>query len=381
MKRSILSLAVLIVMFLAASGVRSELVTEATIGSAYNGNLFNDSNSTGDSYSSFGLGFKYYPSSSVQFSANGMYNGYANYGDLSNLSGDFSAMAILTPESSPLSILLAGSVAARKFGLLYQLYDQVGATAGVDIGYRLSQKIHLQTSASILNNRYTNSDYGSNRGFDFAVGANFSFFGSNALAVRADYSQRLFDQPSLTSEESGNLSSSKKEESEPFEITGIMLRYSRPLGQQTGLNISFGHRRLHLDSDYAVRGYSIDYLSPWSDLWEGVSLSGGLKHFFPSQITTELSFSYFDKSYVDVIELEITEEVGETGTIIESNYWRDRRDDRLTNLSLSVSRPFALQNGKQITPLFNIGYRQNRSSNELYDYKDIMASISVQLGL
>ena len=130
--------------------------------------------------------------------------------------------------------------------------------------------------------------------------------------------------------------------------------------------------RLHLDNDYTVLGYTIDYLSPWADLWEGISFSGGLKHFFPRQIMAELSVAYYGKSFVDVVEL---------GEVSSETYWRDARGDQLTTLSLSISRPVSMQNGKILTPSLYLGYRKNQSSSGFFDYDDIMASISLKITL
>jgi len=369
----LISIAVLfIVSGLAALDVNADVVTETTIGSGYQGNLFNDSNSTGDTYASAGIVLKYYPSSSTRFAAGAQYNAFASYGDLSNLTGDLSVTIIPTPEGSPLSLALAGAVTVRRFGTLYELYDQAGTKIGADISYRLRRWAYLQSSVSYLNTSYTNSDFGSNRGIDIATGVNLTVLGSNSLALRAEYSRRSFDQPKLILEGAGSTLAVGQDNSETFEITGILLRYSRPLGERTGMNLSIGSRQLHVRSGYAVLGYSVDYLSPWADLWEGPSLSGSVKHFFPDQFTTELSFGYYDKSFVDVIEF--AESSGET-------FWRDDRNDQLTTLSLSISRPVLFQDRKLFTPTINLGYRQNHSSTEYFDYEDVWASISLRVAL
>ena len=369
----LISIAVLFALSgLAASDVNAEVVTETTIGSGYQGNLFNDSNSTGDTYASAGIVLKYYPSASTRFAAGAQYSAFASYGDLSNLTGDLSVTVVPTPEGSSLSLALAGAVAVRRFGTLYELYDQVGTTASADISYRLTRWVYLQSSVSYLNTSYTNSDFGSNRSIDIATGVNLTVLGSNSLTLRADYSRRLFDQPTLIQEGAGYTLAVGQDNSETFEITGIRLRYSRPLGERTGMNLSVGNRQLHVGNDYAVLGYSVDYLSPWADLWEGSNLSSSVKHFFPNQLTTELSFAYYDKSFVDVIEF--AESTGGT-------FWRDDRNDQLTTLSLSISRPVLLQDRKLFTPTIHLGYRQNHSSTEYFDYEDIWASISLRVAL
>lgn len=349
--------------------VSADVVTEATVSGGYQGNLFNDSNSTGDVYASAGLELKYYPSSVTQIAAGAMYNAFSKYGDLSNLTGDLSFTIIPIPASSPISLTLTGAVAVRRFGQLYKLYDQVGATADVIISYRLSSWAYWQSSVSYLNTSYIESDYASNHGVDFSTGANFTVLGSNSITLKAEYSHRSFDQPTLIQGDSGYTIANSQVNSEMFEIMGFLLRYSRPLGEKTGINLSAGHRQLHLDNDYAVLGYTVDYLSPWSNLWEGTSLSGGLKHILPKQVIAELSLAYYDKNYVDVIEL--SDDTSE-------KYWQDARYDQLTTLSLAISRSISLESGTMITPSIHLGYRKNQSSTGFFDYEDIQASFSLK---
>ena len=372
MKLSHLKVGLLCLSGLVASSASAELVSEATIGSGYRSNLFNDSSLTGDTYGSVRMDMKYYPSASAQLAAGAEYDVYAEHDDLSSIAGDISVTVIPTPATSRFSLSLEGGAAARNFGPLYKAYDQVGTSVGANIGYRLAGWAYLQSSGSHLSTAYTNSDYGSNRGVALATGINLTVLGSNSVALTAEYSRRSFDQPPSIQTGPGHNQSIEQNNSETFEVTGFLVRYSRPLGMRTGLNLSVGRRQLHVANDYTVLGYTIDYLSPWADLWDGTSVSAGLKHFFPRQITTELSFAYFVKTFVDVIELSET---------TDETYWRDTRDDQLTALSLSVSRPVTLKNGKLLTPVLRVGYRRNQSSIGYFDYEDLSAWFSMKIAL
>ena len=360
----------LAVVLLFVSGLQAEVITEATLGSGYQGNLFNDANSTGDTYGSAGLRLKYYPSASAEFAAGASYNAFVTYNDLSSLTADASATFIPTSQTSPLTLAIAGNISYRKFGLLYELYDQGAAMGGVDMGYRIAPWAHLLGSASYFNSTYTNADYGSNRGVNASAGINLSLLGSNSIAIRADYSRRLYDQPAIVTTGQGMSRNNDQTVTETFEIAGVLLRFSRPLGVRTGLNLSFGHRALLVNNEFAVPGYTVDYLSPWSDLWEGNSVSATLKHFFPGQVTTEFSAAYFDKSYVDAIES--VDEASDT-FVLQS------RDDQLTTATLSLARPILLQNGHLLTPMISAGYRQNASSIDSYDYQDFWTSLSLKV--
>jgi hypothetical protein len=173
----------------------------------------------------------------------------------------------------------------------------------------------------------------------------------------------------LLQDSAGFAISSGQDKSETFDVTGILLRYSRPLGERTGVSFSFGHRLLHVDNGYTVFGYTVDYLSPWADLWEGPSFSSSVKHFFPNQLTTELSLAYYDKDFVDVVEVS---------DVTSETYWQNAREDQLTTLSLIISKPISLQSGKMIIPSLFIGYRNNQSSTGFFDHGDIQASLSLK---
>lgn len=370
MKLSFLKIAILGLLVLSLSSARAELVTETSVGSGYQGNLFNDSNSIGDAYASAGLLLKYYPSSAIQIAAGARYNGFARYDDLSNFTGDLSLTIIPTKATSPFSVSFSGSLSTRSFGLLYELYDQNGAAANMNLGYRLAPWLYWQSSVSYLNTSYQNSDYGSSRAVDVGSGFNVSFLGSNSIALKFDYSKRLLDQPILIEGDTSFIIADNQSESETFEVTGLTLRYSRPLGEKTGMNLSVGHRKLHVNQDYAVLGYTIDYLSPWSELWEGESFSSGLKHIFSNQIIGEFSFAYYDKNYVDVIELVETS---------DETYWREVRIDQLTTLSAAFSKSFSMPENKQLTPSMSISYRNNSSTSDYFDYNNLQLSFSLKM--
>ncbi len=367
MKRISRILAIGIVLAATAGFAHAEVVSELNLGSGYRGNLFTDSNAAGDTYAAAGYRLKYYPSASVEFTGGARYNAFAEYSDLSSLSGDASLTAILTPATSRFTFALNGQAAYRTFGQLYQPYDRASGSAAASLGYAVAAGVHLMGGASYTNSVYTNSDYGSSHGLDLTGGINLTVVGSNSVALRADYTRRWFDQPDISG--TGNPTAGT-DNSQMFEIIGLTARYSRPLGQRTGLSLSGGYRQLSVAGDYAVLGYTIDYLSPWSDLWEGQSVSASIKHIFPHQVKTEIAAAYYDKRFVDVIELD--QGAG-------SFYNRESRDDILTTGSLTVSRPFLLKSGNLLTPTVSIGYRSNESTADYFDYNDAWGGLSLNV--
>ncbi|MEZ5357260.1 MAG: hypothetical protein R3F48_00425 [Candidatus Zixiibacteriota bacterium] len=354
------------------AGVHAEVVTETTIGSGYQGNLFGDSSALGAAYGFGGLALNYYPSGSVRITADGMYTYYNTYEDLSNLIGNLSVTVIPTAETSPFSLTLSGGATTRKFGTVYSLYDQSGASAAADIGYRLSSRIRLLSSAAYAYTDYTESEYGTHSGPEFSAGVNLTIGAANSFAITGVYANRSYEQPALSTQGQGASANTNSENTETFDMSGYTFRFSRPLGSRTGLSLSFGQRMLHINNDFAAYGYTIDYLSPWSDLWEGTIAFGNIKHFFPKQVIAELGFSYVDKSFVDVIETD--------GEATET-YWQNSRDDKQTAVSLAISRAISLDKNKMIKPTVSVSYRRNESTAEYYDYDDIQASLTLNITL
>jgi hypothetical protein len=372
MKLSILTVLLFTMLFFPVYAANAGIATEATIDGGYLSNLFNDSNSIGDRYTAFGANMRYYPSSSVQISGAAQYSAFAAHSDLSNLAGETSIFYIPTSDSSAFMLALMGNLSIRKFGKIFELYNRVGNSLGADISYHLTHRVFLQTSLSYSNNNYINSEYGSNRSIDISAGLNTTILGSNAIALRLNYAHQSFDQSPLIQNGVGNGLLADRDKTESFDVSGLVVRFSRPLGMRTGINFSIGHRQLHVDNNFAVPGYTIDYLSPWSDLWEGTSLSSSVKHFFPNQLIAELSLAHYHKEYVGVMEL--SPDTGET-------YWQGNRSDQLTTFSINVSRPISLQRGKTITPSVFLGYWKNRSTAELFDYKDIRVSLALRISI
>ena len=103
----------------AVTSSNGEIETSFNLGGGYNGNLFNDSLATEDSYSTFGGHINFYPSSSVQVSGFGQYSVYKTNNELSNIFGGGSIKIIPTGESSPVSVILSGEIFCDLIWFLY----------------------------------------------------------------------------------------------------------------------------------------------------------------------------------------------------------------------------------------------------------------------
>jgi hypothetical protein len=121
-----------------------------------------------------------------------------------------------------------------------------------------------------------------------------------------------------------------------------------------------------------VAGYSIDYLSPWGELWDGSSLSVRLKHYFPGQFIVVLNGNIFDKSYLDVVEYSSSS---------EDEYWFNSRYDKHYSLQTSLSKAITIGSGRSLIPSLNVGYLYNSSTNDFYDFNAVSVSLTVNIPL
>jgi len=138
------------------------------------------------------------------------------------------------------------------------------------------------------------------------------------------------------------------------------------------MSFSAAIRRLHLDNDLAPVGYSIDYLSPWSDMWEGSGFTANLKHIFPKQFTLEVSGAYFDKQFVDV------EEISGDGTEL---IWQGERIDQMFTATTVVSKAVNLGDRQLIIPSVTLAYRHNESTIRYLGYEGLQIEIALRAGL
>lgn len=355
-----------------ACAAGAEVVTEATLGSRYQGNIFSDSTMTDDVQTTVGAGLRYYPASFAELTSSIEYSTFGSHRDLSNLTGGFSVTVIPSSGASRFTPALSASATTRRYGPTYEPYDQRGASTQIGFTYRLAPWIHLGSQASYSLTDYYNSESGSNRGVGLSGDLHLSIAGSNALSIGYDYSRRAYDQAFVSSGAGVSSHDESEANTETLGVSGVHLRYSRPLGMRTGVNLSVGRRFMHLDGQYVAPGYTVDFLSPWADLWSGRSFSCGLKHFFPGQLTAEVSAVYLDKAFIDAYELASSD---------DGAYERYSRDDQMTTVSLSLSRVVSLGPGTRLIPSLKAGYRDNRSSLALFDYHDYWASLSLSAGL
>lgn len=369
MRKKIIALLISIIIFSLVPSAWAEINTTFSISGGYQGNLFNDSLSVADSYTSFNSSIRYYPSGLIEIAAYGVYNAYASINDLSHIKSGASVTLIPTSDTSPLSLIFSGAVSQRSFGELFDPYDRNIFSGAAAIGYHIRPALMLKSQASYLAVSYVNSDFGSQDGFDISGSINFTPIGSNAFEIDINFAKNSYEQASLGLESPQNRQFLTTEN---YSTVNYSLRYSRPLGNRTGVNMTFIKRQLDRTNTFAIPGYSIDYLSPWADLWEGSSISATAKHYFPRQISLEIGAIFSMKSYADVMEYSETE---------SNTYQISSRDDNYLSIRFSFSKSITMSPNSILLPALEIGYIHNNSTSDLFDYDSPLVTFSMSARL
>ncbi|MCP4703077.1 MAG: hypothetical protein GY865_00585 [candidate division Zixibacteria bacterium] len=362
-------LTVIIILF-AFSISSGEINTAINIGGGYNGNLFNDSLVTEDSYSTFGGHINYYPSSSIQLLAFGQYSAYKTNNDLSNINGGGSIKIIPTSELSSISIIFSGELSHKGFGNFYSLYNQNNFATSARIIYQVASKFHIKSKVSYSAVSYINSDYGSRNGLTLSGGFNLIPFGTNSLNFNTAYYFGGYDQMPLDLDNSMGRQSNRTEEYDSYSLADITIRYSRPIGSRTGISVTLGRRYIQHDESFIVADFDVDYLSPLANLWSGPSGFVFIKHHFPKQFTLELKGGFKEKSFINAIEYSADE--------IET-YQQSTRNDSFASFLISLSKPINIGSGNLLTPKVSVYYSSNRSTDDLYDYSNFSTSLSMNV--
>lgn len=365
-------LTVVVALLLTAYPVYAEVVPEVTFSGGYTDNLFNDSSSADDFYTAVSPLFKIYPSAEAEITFGGTYTFYHDSTDLSNLYGSAGITIIPDLDESPLNLMLSASIKGRDYGDLFQPYNSWSAEAGVVSSFKISPQALFRTGVSAGTTDYTNSVNGDNEGFGFFGGINLTPYGSNSLNLEAGFDYQRYVTGLDTVQISGGRrpSSSISGVKSSFQSVSYSVRYSRPLGDRVGMNTFFVGSEFVKQVDSLIYGFSINYLSPWSSLWEGWTWGTNFKAYPGRDFILESGVGYADKNFIENLESIVVGDSTETFT--------QERSDQRVSLYLNIQRPFRAGSGLLIRPSVQISWVDNSSNVELFDYSyvDISAGLS-----
>lgn len=381
MPSKIKGLAVVVALLLTVIPVYAEVVPEVTLSGGYTDNLFNDSSSKDDTYTAVSPLLKIYPSTVTEITLSGAYTAYSDYGDLSNLFGSIGVSVIPDVKGSSFHYMFVGGLDARSYGEQFEAYNTWGGYFQALFSLVAREGIIFRGGGSASFSEYTNSIIGDNDGLNFLIGLNTTVFGSNSLNLEAGYGFRRYitDSKIVESGRGPNSVSRIEEIRNTFQEANFSVRYSRPLGMRTGVSALYSHRHFVKEADWVVYGFSVDYLSPWTSMWDGPSIGGRIKHFPGSDFVVEAGFAYTDKEYVQSLDVIIQEDPEDPEATIE-DYVINQRNDSRTSIYVQVQRPFSTKSRLMVRPSIQIRWINNQSTDLRYDYSypDVQLNIYVR---
>lgn len=378
-----------LVMTLAGPAV-SQTKVEFQAGQGFTDNLFLDTNAVEDKYTTAKVSISTYQLSCLEVKLKNEYTYYANRYDLSNFKGDIGFTFLPLSDISAFSFYLNGNFGTQVYRVAYQHFSTDNYDLAAALGYTPYKALHLRTGWNFNYANYTNElpdvvdtisidimpfppfdttvatekKYGmaaDNRNHEFYLGANYTFLGNNVMDLEGGYARKYLsyvERPDRTylKPEFDNFVDGK------LGAYYFSARFSRPIGDKIGMQVSYITRGFKDDDEIVVPGISTEFLSPWASVYEGEAVTMTVKTFLVPGFITTTGAGYWDKDYL-MTEQHIDDNDNQTPPV----QIRDRHDYQ-SKVFLSIQRPFPLHMGTLIEPAIEIDYTDNHSTNDLYEY-------------
>jgi hypothetical protein len=372
-------LALVLLIVLPATYVFADIKMDFATNGGYTSNLLSDSSGNEDSFSSTKVSLRVYPHSTTEINLDNNYTYYSKYYNLSNFTGGFGLRFIPTGKRSLFSMLFSLNFSARVYRDYFLEFNNDNYDALFSAGYNW-RGILIRSGVSYNSNRYHNPAIPDSLSYDSLVvsdkntfklfaGTNFSLLNSISIDFEGGYAYMNYTRFRDTIR---YVNPSPFKPIDSF-MTGDRLesyyfspRVSGQLGKKVGLNVTYNYRKFTNKRDKVVYGPGTGWISPWASVYDGQSITAGLKTFYLPGFIINSGIGYWDKTFFRTIE--------ETGTLIKR---ANKRRDFQTRFYLTVQRPIPLKSGTIMEPYLQFDYSDNKSTYKLYDY----SSLSVTAGL
>lgn len=371
------SLSILLLIGTASS--RADFKLEIGLNGAYTNNLLSDSTKVSDRYSTSSAIVRYYPLNWLEFNLTGEHTYYDRILGLTNRLGRVGVSAIPLRETSRFSLYLSASFDGRRYRSKFRgittsgiSFDNDNLDSRISFGYRIKPYLQARCGVNIQSTAYLSTENGDKKSIEFFSGVNLSFWGKNSLDLEAG----------IGATDYRDSDTSKLQHGDPYPIfldryadaslraqtlrsVYFSPRYSRPLGSLTGLNITFVYRSFQ-NNDGIVFGSSVGLLSPWTSIWEGKSITLGVKTYLVPAVITSTGVGYWKKTYLNALE-----------SVGPNAVWPTARADEQERVYLEVTRPISVGSGGTLQPSVVVDYVHNKSTNAFFKY----SGVSIQTGI
>ncbi len=362
---------------------------EYTLSTGSNGNLLSDSTNTYDVYMSSNLKVKIYPVSCLEVVFNDDYSFYREFVGLNTMSNGITATYLPMPSTSPFSLLVTAKGNMLEYDKAFSGFDNNIAQATIGIAYNITPRVAFRSGISHRMTHYKNAETSYIRSRDIYAGVNASLPYSLGFDIEGGFSRTnylhkdklpLFED-SLPPDpheifpiayQDWRLSWVGEAEDNLW-MTYLSPRLSRPLGDKTGLSLTFTRRVFTNYDDALIYGFATQYLSPWASVWEGHDLSFNVKTYLVPRLIVTSGLGYWEKMYLKTIEAN-------EGYYVDAQK-APRREDWQTRIYLGVQYPIKFSNGLFIEPAVNVEYTNNVSNKGIYNYSNVLVTAGIKAKL
>ncbi len=377
MKKALYGGLILLGIFLFALSASADVKFEAGINNGYESNLIKDNNDIYDVYTTTSGRVYIYPVSFAEINGGVDYTYYSKTYRISNLNTGGEITLIPNLKDSPLIPYAKGSFYGSRYRSEYSGFNNNSGNLTGGLLFHAARQLYFRIGGKYNQTSYIDNDIYDQKSYEFFAGANATFLHNNTIDIEAGFGEADY--------------SSIRNDLDPFAdiIDGvpdtflvtrhlksyyISPRFSRPIGDKTGVNITYTYRNFTNDSLGIIFGSSSENLSPWSSLWEGHSVTGAVKTLFFTDAIVTVGVGYFEKHFLRTLEesqLFIYQQLGPA------------RHDYQTRFFLKIQRPIATRSGWFIEPSLSLEYVNNESTTKIlrrdldempyddrYDYND-----------
>jgi len=394
------TLLVLFMAFVLGASAYSDIVPEFQMAGGYTNNLKYDSSDIEDSFEKAKLTLNLYPFSSFKIDASDEFMVYNETSDLTNNKVSVNATFVPPCEDEHFTFYVNGGFSNQIYDEGYESFNNNNFNINAALGYRINDWLLLRSGCSFNSTDYTNEEIqdtatvnqtfdisGDNETLELYFGGNISLPFSNVIDFEGGYSKmnltyanppqdtilRYWDDftwikrdylnPNKDTLVDGNLKSYY-----------FSPRISRPIGSKFGINVVYIYRTFDAADNVIIAGLSNQFLSPWTSVYEGESVTATLKSYIVPNFIITCGAGYWKKDFLKgEEEREPVEGIPPPPRVI-----KDRHDEQ-NKFFLSIQKPFPFRSGLFVEPSMEMNISHNNSSNDLYDYNNFGISLGLTI--
>ncbi len=306
---------------------------------------------------------------------------------LSTITTGLHATFIPTVANSRLSVYFTGGVGRHSYdGETFQIYNTTDYDILGGVGYQYSPRVHLRSEVAYNYNDYTNAEYlndmvNSKQSIDLVGGANWSISGTNVLDLEVGLSEQNINATFIDTAygvDNPPVIDTIITDGMRDKVTRTIYlspRFSRQLGERTGVTLTYTYRNFVSGSDIIVAGEAASLLDPFATVWEGSGVTLAIKTFLIPRLITTFGLGYWDKTYLRHLK-----------GFKDEPWWpsydyrpADRSDEKSSiyfGFQMPLPKTWA---GLSIEPVLSGEYSDNSSTIDQYDTFDWNVSLGVSL--